>query len=635
MGRAERMEKRLGNNDLLSTNRELIKEWDFEKNEIKPTEVTAGSQKKVWWKCEKGHEWYQQISTRLKPNHLGCPFCSGKSVIPGINDVFTLYPSLINEWDYSKNTGLDPRKLSPFSNKKVWWICNKGHEWTTSIEARTNKGRNCPYCSNQKVLKGYNDLASLYPDLASEWNYERNNGVTPDQLTAHSGKKYWWICGKGHEWEATVASRVSGRGCRQCSRELCTSFPEQAVFFYIRKVFSDAINGFSEKDISEIDVYIPSVKVGIEYDGQFYHSNASRDARKDSILHAKGIRAIRIKEKTGFDYGEQLFIEIGDCIYYDPRHAERLNNVIDRVFHILNTETIPTIDTEKDRVEIWNQYIERVKANSLAALFPDISEEWNYEKNGSLTPDKVSYRSGKKVWWKCQKCGKEWEAAISHRTNGTGCPDCAPDKISKKLSKVIPGKNDLITMNPELAAEWNYEKNIDIDPHGIHYGSRMLVWWKCKYCGYEYQASVIQRTHRHTMCKKCTYAIKKGNLADSNPELLKDWDYLKNKDIDPKLITPGSGKRVWWKCNLCGFEWEARVSHRVNGCKCPRCAQTFATKKNVKAVYQYSMDGELIANYVSVAEAKRQTGVSGIYDCCAHRLGSSGGYVWRYENEKL
>ena len=104
------------------------------------------------------------------------------------------------------------------SEKKVWWKCSKGHEWKATIVNR-NKGRNCPYCSNRKVLKGYNDLQTVNLKLANEWNYEKNNGLTPFDVLPNSDKKVWWKCEKGHEWQARIADRNNGRGCLECYKD--------------------------------------------------------------------------------------------------------------------------------------------------------------------------------------------------------------------------------------------------------------------------------------------------------------------------------------------------------------------------------------------------------------------------------
>jgi DNA-directed RNA polymerase subunit RPC12/RpoP len=106
--------------------------------------------------------------------------------------------------------------VMPNSGIKVWWKCSKGHEWNATINHR-NQGHGCPYCAGQKVLKGYNDLQTANPDLAKEWNYEKNGNLTPEIFTANSGIKVWWRCAKNHEWQAIIANRNRGRGCPYCS----------------------------------------------------------------------------------------------------------------------------------------------------------------------------------------------------------------------------------------------------------------------------------------------------------------------------------------------------------------------------------------------------------------------------------
>ena len=126
---------------------------------------------------------------------------------------------LMKEWNWDKNNYIDPSILTIGSNKKVWWICNKGHEWQARINKRVN-GNKCPYCSNHSVLKGYNDLATTNPILAKEWNYEKNNGLKPSDVFSSSNKKVWWKCDKGHEWEARIADRNSGKCCPFCQNNI-------------------------------------------------------------------------------------------------------------------------------------------------------------------------------------------------------------------------------------------------------------------------------------------------------------------------------------------------------------------------------------------------------------------------------
>ena len=109
------------------------------------------------------------------------------------------HPELAKEWNYDKNAPLSPDKVSSGSHKKVWWSCPQGHDWEALISNRA-KGNACPYCSGQWVIVGKTDLATVKPELAEEWNYDKNGSLKPTDVTVGSGKKVWWKCVSGHEW---------------------------------------------------------------------------------------------------------------------------------------------------------------------------------------------------------------------------------------------------------------------------------------------------------------------------------------------------------------------------------------------------------------------------------------------------
>ena len=195
----------------------LMAEWNWERNiDYDPSQLTYGNKKIVWWKCKKGHEWQSALSNRSKGS--GCPYCSGRYAIKGENDLETINPTLSKEWNYEKNNELTPADVLPSSNKKVWWKCDKGHEWQASINNRSI-GRGCPYCSGRYAIKGENDLQTVNPSLANEWNCEKNNGLTPADVLPNSDKKVWWKCSNGHEWQATIGSRNKGSSCPICRKK--------------------------------------------------------------------------------------------------------------------------------------------------------------------------------------------------------------------------------------------------------------------------------------------------------------------------------------------------------------------------------------------------------------------------------
>ena len=201
----------------LIDNPTLMAEWNWEKNnelDLDPKTLTCGSEKKVWWKCSKGHEWQAIIYSRNNGN--GCPYCSGNKILIGYNDLATTNPKLASEWNYDKNDYLKPEDFTANSEKKVWWKCDKGHVWQATIASR-NSGKGCPYCSGRYAVQGKSDLLTLNPKLASEWNYEKNGELKPEDFMPNSNKKVWWKCSKGHEWQAQIKSRNYGSGCPYCS----------------------------------------------------------------------------------------------------------------------------------------------------------------------------------------------------------------------------------------------------------------------------------------------------------------------------------------------------------------------------------------------------------------------------------
>ena len=154
----------------------------------------------------------------------------------GVNDLATLYPDVAAEAD-----GWDPSKVRPGSNKKLSWKCSKGHKWDATINSRTKIKCGCPFCSNYKVLKGFNDLETKFPEIAKEWHPTKNESLTPNDVTSASHRKVWWQCKrfKDHVWDATVANRTRGEtGCRFCSNQ--SSKPEIRILSELKLISKES-----------------------------------------------------------------------------------------------------------------------------------------------------------------------------------------------------------------------------------------------------------------------------------------------------------------------------------------------------------------------------------------------------------
>lgn len=517
------------------------------------------------------------------------------TVITGINDLATVHPELLSEWDYEKNSalGLYPDKVSYASHRKVWWKCSEGHSWEAGLSDRS-RGNKCPYCSGKKVLVGYNDFMSRFPDAARYWHPTKNGDLQPDMFTWCSGKWVWWLCPIcGHEWQAPISHRTSRKhGCPKCNSVHSTSFSEQATFYYVKQYFDDALNRHNLTDVNgsfEVDIYLPLKQIAVEYDGIYYHKNKSeKDKAKEVRLHHLKVTLYRILE------ARENKIE-GNFIYYDFYHNyyENLNWAIASLLQLLSVDsntdtTFSSIDVEADEVKISQIFYTAEIENSLASCFPELLSEWNYERNGSLLPTMVKPFSDRKVWWKCKKCGHEWLSTVGNRSIGQGCLACARQKQSDQMS--IPEEGcSLVDKYPEIAKEWNYERNGSLLPSQVSFGSNKKVWWKCSK-GHEWQAVISSRTTRNGNGCKCPYCANQkvlvgyNDLASTFPEIAKEWNYEKNGDLLPTQVVFGSNRKVWWKCSHCGNEWIATISSRTSKHKrgCRKCGnvQMWITRRN-------------------------------------------------------
>lgn len=209
---------------LFNTYPKIAAEWDYNKNDpdLSPQEIACGSTKKVWWICPVGHSFQAPVFRRCRQNNTttrGCPFCAGKEVLPGFNDLKTKYPEIAAQWDLFRNYPETPDHILSGINTLYWWRCGKGHTWQASPNTRTNMKEQCPFCSGQKI-SFENSIAAKFPFLIMrEWDFR--NSEDPKTLPAESNKIVNWVCPKcGYVYRIAVAYKIKGYGlcpkCREC-----------------------------------------------------------------------------------------------------------------------------------------------------------------------------------------------------------------------------------------------------------------------------------------------------------------------------------------------------------------------------------------------------------------------------------
>ena len=165
----------------------LLSQWDAERNApLTPDDVTFGSHKKIWWICKSGHSWQAAVYTRS--SGTGCPYCAARRTLPGTGSLADRFPLLASEWDAEKNLPLTPETTSYGSHRLVWWRCPNGHSYRSTVKSRA-QGTACPYCAGRAVLAEENSLAARFPDLAREWDGEKNGVLTPSHVLPGTHRK--------------------------------------------------------------------------------------------------------------------------------------------------------------------------------------------------------------------------------------------------------------------------------------------------------------------------------------------------------------------------------------------------------------------------------------------------------------
>ncbi|MFR1233439.1 MAG: zinc-ribbon domain-containing protein [Evtepia gabavorous] len=166
-----------GENDLATLYPALARQWHPTKNGgLTPAAVAPGSRRRVWWQCPQGHTWQAAVFSRSQG--ADCPVRTGRDGAAGGKRPGHSVSQLARQWDQERNGALTPQQVSPYSNRAVWWRCGLGHSWHAAISTRA-WGSDCPYCAGRKVLAGFNDLATRYPELAQTWDPVLNGALTP------------------------------------------------------------------------------------------------------------------------------------------------------------------------------------------------------------------------------------------------------------------------------------------------------------------------------------------------------------------------------------------------------------------------------------------------------------------------
>ena len=385
-----------GLNDLATLNPELAAQahgWD-------PTTLTAGSGKKVAWKCELGHTWLATVANRSMGN--GCPICSNKTVLAGFNDLATLNPELA-----AQAHGWDPTKFTAYSNKKVRWKCESGHTWLSNVNNRAN-GRACPICSNKIVLAGFNDLKTTNPELATQ-----ADGWDPTTLSSYSNKKVGWECELGHKWKATVGSRTAGSNCPICAnKQVLAGFNDLAT---LNPELAAQADGWDPTTVTAgAEIKFPwKCELGHKWEAMVYHRSIGNGcpacSHRTVLAGFNDLATLNPELATQADGWDPTTLTAGS----GKKVAWKCE---------LGHSWVATISNRKRGTSCPICSNQQVLAgfNDLKTTNPELAAQAD-----GWDPTTVTAGSNKKAKWICEN-GHRWTAMLASRTRrGAGCPSCA------------------------------------------------------------------------------------------------------------------------------------------------------------------------------------------------------------------
>lgn len=477
--------------------------------------------------------------------------------------------SLSDEWDLARNQQISiyawPKK------RKAWWICKLNHSWQQPLVNRL-RGYGCLFCSNKRVLEGFNDLQTKLPELAAEWHPVMNGDLTPKDVVTGSKKTVWWRCGKGHDWQAQIARRSAGSGCLICANklvvpgvnDLATTNPQLAAEW-------DHENnpGLSPNTIAEGSARKVNWVCGEGHRFQSSPNNRSRSKLGMSVCPVCG--------------REYLVSGVNDLETLFPALAKEWNtekNGKDASMVLPGSASKAWWKCglgHEWEVQIFNRtntgtgcpYCKKTKIlpgfNDLATTHPELVSEWDFSKN-SVSPSEITSGSQLKISWMCGS-GHSWVTTPAARTGRkTSCPYCTGQQT-------LPGFNDLATTHPEIAAQIDPGLNSGISGVDVTAGSAKVLNWRCE-LGHVTRKSVVFRV-KTARCSVCSnYQVLKGfnDLASVCPHLVKEVDWAKNPGFDPESVTAFSYKSIWWLCPV-NHSYKAAIRNRAqNGSGCGYCS---------------------------------------------------------------
>ncbi|NCA91696.1 hypothetical protein EOM82_00360 [bacterium] len=486
-------------------------------------------------KCDCGNETEVLLKTLLKGNIRSCG-CKHFRVKKETNSLQVLRPDVLKYWDYEKNE-IAPSAVGINYSKAIWWLCEKcGYSFRQTIKTFLNSDH-CPNCARLSQRS----ISVLYPKLIEEeWDYKRNT-ISPENCDIDSNDLIWWKAGNGQSYQGTIKDRI-------IKKDQSTSYAEQAILYYVKKVFNDTINRYILEPYNiELDIYVPSYKIAIEYDGAFWHKDKqSRDEYKNDITSQEGIFLIRVRESGLKD----LTNNCGATIYRYSSYTQQglhLNETINQVMQLIATylenNNFGVLDIVKNlrafnltqqelsakSSEIYAQYTTAYVANNISKTW--LINYWDTKSNGEIIPNNISVDSNKYYYFSC--------------ANGCSIHNSPKSLLSSErlVYKECPFASERYLCAPQCSSCDKYEKLIK--KYNLDSIKKLVKDVSLTNCILKLK---VEDAFETVFLVKNSIVIRKRkiNKSDLYSAIIGDFELIQKQDIDIKKYRYGISDMEQW-----------------------------------------------------------------------------------------